>query len=89
MPRLRRYARDRPEVAEPQFLDGIAHHAHLDGIRRNARMSATDPAGLERTQDANGSDPVVVPWSGALPRAVLLALAESIYRQHPTALPRL
>lgn len=41
------------------WLLSIAHNAHMDGLRRDARMSATDPADIERTQDANGGDPGV------------------------------
>lgn len=41
------------------WLLSIAHNAHLDGLRRDARMSATDPADIERAQDAAGGDPGV------------------------------
>lgn len=41
------------------WLLSIAHNAHLDGLRRNSRMAATDPAEIERAQDANGGDPGV------------------------------
>ncbi len=41
------------------WLLSIAHNAHLDGLRRDSRMAATDPAELERTQDAAGGDPGV------------------------------
>ena len=41
------------------WLLSIAHNAHLDGVRREARMSVTDPAEIERAQDAQGGDPGV------------------------------
>lgn len=41
------------------WLLSIAHNAHLDGLRRDSRMSATDPAEIERVQDAGGGDPGV------------------------------
>ena len=41
------------------WLLSIAHNAHLDGLRRDGRMSATDPAELQRAQDACGGDPGV------------------------------
>lgn len=34
----------------------IAHNAHLDTVRREARMTATDPAELQRAQDAAQAD---------------------------------
>jgi RNA polymerase sigma-70 factor (ECF subfamily) len=37
----------------------IAHNAHLDGLRRSARLTVTDPADLGRAQDALGGDPGV------------------------------
>ncbi|MCY7315773.1 MAG: hypothetical protein LH480_09165 [Rubrivivax sp.] len=33
------------------WLLSIAHNAHLDTVRREARMTATDPAELQRVQD--------------------------------------
>ena len=36
------------------WLLSIAHNAHLDSLRREARMTITDPAELTRTQDAFG-----------------------------------
>ena len=41
------------------WLLSIAHNAHLDGVRREARMSVTDPAEIERAQGAQGGDPGV------------------------------
>ena len=41
------------------WLLSIAHNAHMDGLRRDSRMAATDPAEIERAQDANGGDPGV------------------------------
>jgi RNA polymerase sigma-70 factor, ECF subfamily len=41
------------------WLLSIAHNAHMDGLRRDARMATTDPAEIERAQDANGGDPGV------------------------------
>lgn len=35
----------------------IAHNAFLDGVRRDARLSITDPDELQRTQDRAGGDP--------------------------------
>ena len=34
----------------------IAHNAHLDTVRREARMTATDPVELQRAQDASQPD---------------------------------
>ncbi len=39
------------------WLLSIAHNAHLDGLRRDARLSVTDPADVEKAQDAAGGDP--------------------------------
>jgi RNA polymerase sigma-70 factor (ECF subfamily) len=36
------------------WLLSIAHNAHMDGLRREARMAYTDPAELERQQDEAG-----------------------------------
>jgi RNA polymerase sigma-70 factor (ECF subfamily) len=41
------------------WLLSIAHNAHLDSLRRDARMTFTDPADIGRTQDARGGDPGV------------------------------
>ncbi len=38
------------------WLMSIAHNAHLDSLRRDARTTVTDPAELEQRQDANGGD---------------------------------
>lgn len=35
----------------------IAHNAHLDLVRREARMTVTDPTELQRVQDDNQSEP--------------------------------
>lgn len=39
------------------WLLSIAHNAHLDGLRRDSRMTVVDPADVERAQDAAGGDP--------------------------------
>lgn len=36
------------------WLLSIAHNAHLDSVRREARMTVTDPGELVRTQDERG-----------------------------------
>lgn len=36
------------------WLLSIAHNAHMDTVRREARMTVTDPAELQRVQDAGG-----------------------------------
>jgi RNA polymerase sigma-70 factor (ECF subfamily) len=41
------------------WLLSIAHNAHLDGLRRDSRMTVTDPVDLQRAQDENGGDPGV------------------------------
>lgn len=38
------------------WLLSIAHNAHLDTLRRESRMTVTDPADLQRTQDDKQSD---------------------------------
>jgi RNA polymerase sigma-70 factor (ECF subfamily) len=35
----------------------IAHNAHLDWVRREARMTVTDPVELQRVQDASQAEP--------------------------------
>jgi RNA polymerase sigma-70 factor (ECF subfamily) len=39
------------------WLLSIAHNAHLDGLRRDARVTVTDPTDLQRAQDDRGGDP--------------------------------
>lgn len=39
------------------WLLSIAHNAHQDVVRREARMTVTDPAELERVQDETSADP--------------------------------
>ncbi len=39
------------------WLLSIAHNAHLDARRRDSRLSITDPAELQQTQDRLGGDP--------------------------------
>jgi RNA polymerase sigma-70 factor (ECF subfamily) len=39
------------------WLLSIAHNAHLDGRRREARWQVTDPEELQRSADAAGGDP--------------------------------
>ena len=38
------------------WLLSIAHNAHLDSLRRESRMTVTDPSELQRTQDDKQSD---------------------------------
>ena len=38
------------------WLLSIAHNAHLDTVRREARMTVTDPTELQRVQDATQAD---------------------------------
>jgi RNA polymerase sigma-70 factor (ECF subfamily) len=39
------------------WLLSIAHNAHLDSLRRESRMTVTDPQDLQRAQDAAGGVP--------------------------------
>lgn len=39
------------------WLLSIAHNAHLDALRHDARIAVVDPAEVERAQDAGGGDP--------------------------------
>jgi len=39
------------------WLLSIAHNAHLDTVRRESRMTVTDPTELQRVQDENNVDP--------------------------------
>ncbi len=39
------------------WLLSIAHNAHLDGLRRDARVTVTDPAAMQRTLDEAGGTP--------------------------------
>lgn len=39
------------------WLLSIAHNAHLDGRRRDARLTVVDPDEMRRAQDADGGDP--------------------------------
>jgi RNA polymerase sigma-70 factor, ECF subfamily len=41
------------------WLLSIAHNAHLDSLRRDSRLTVTDPTDLQRAQDAGGGDPGV------------------------------
>ena len=38
------------------WLLSIAHNAHVDTVRRESRMSVTDPEELQRVQDDRGAD---------------------------------
>jgi RNA polymerase sigma-70 factor (ECF subfamily) len=38
------------------WLLSIAHNAHMDTLRRESRMTVTDPTELQRVQDAAGGD---------------------------------
>lgn len=46
-----------PERQMVVWLLSIAHNAHMDALRRNARMTATDPDELRDLQDERGADP--------------------------------
>ncbi len=48
-----------PQREMTVWLLSIAHNAHLDSLRRESRMTVTDPAELGRAQDARGGDPGV------------------------------
>jgi RNA polymerase sigma-70 factor (ECF subfamily) len=48
-----------PQREMTAWLLSIAHNAHLDGLRRDARVTSTDPDDLGRVQDARGGDPGV------------------------------
>jgi RNA polymerase sigma-70 factor (ECF subfamily) len=48
-----------PQREMTAWLLSIAHNAHLDGLRRDARVTVTDPVDLGRVQDARGGDPGV------------------------------
>jgi RNA polymerase sigma-70 factor, ECF subfamily len=39
------------------WLLSIAHNAHRDKVRRESRMTVTDPEELQRVQDARGGEP--------------------------------
>ena len=39
------------------WLLSIAHNAHQDTVRRESRMTVTDPTELQRVQDENNTDP--------------------------------
>jgi RNA polymerase sigma-70 factor (ECF subfamily) len=39
------------------WLLSIAHNAHLDGRRRDARLTVVDPEEMQRGRDAGGGDP--------------------------------
>jgi RNA polymerase sigma-70 factor (ECF subfamily) len=45
-----------PQREMTAWLLSIAHNAHLDGLRRDARITVTDPTELGRVQDARGGD---------------------------------
>jgi len=46
-----------PEREMGVWLLSIAHNAHLDTVRRNARITVTDPEELLRVQDERDADP--------------------------------
>lgn len=48
-----------PQREMTVWLLSIAHNAHLDSLRRESRMTVTDPTDLARAQDAGGGDPGV------------------------------
>lgn len=54
---LTRWQQFDPQRDMVVWLLSIAHNAHLDGRRRDARMQVTDPEDLQRGVDAAGGDP--------------------------------
>jgi RNA polymerase sigma factor (sigma-70 family) len=53
---LQRWRQFDPRREMGVWLLSIAHNAHLDGLRRDARMTVTDPVELQQAQDAAGGD---------------------------------
>ena len=51
---LQRWRQFDPRREMGVWLLSIAHNAHLDGLRRDARTTVTDPAELQQVQDAAG-----------------------------------
>lgn len=54
---LLRWRQFDPQREMRVWLLSIAHNAHRDSARRDARMSVTDPEELQRIQDDGGADP--------------------------------
>ena len=54
---LSRWHQFDPQRELAVWLLSIAHNAHLDSVRRESRMTVTDPAELQRVQDQNNTDP--------------------------------
>lgn len=51
---LKRWRQFDPRREMVVWLLSVAHNAHLDGLRRDARVTVTDPADLQQVQDAAG-----------------------------------
>ena len=54
---LSRWQQFDPQRDMAVWLLSIAHNAHLDAVRRESRMTVTDPTELQRAQDQNNTDP--------------------------------
>ena len=54
---LSRWQQFDPQREMGVWLLSIAHNAHQDTVRRESRMTVTDPADLQRVQDDNNTDP--------------------------------
>ncbi len=54
---LSRWQQFDPQRAMDVWLLSIAHNAHLDTVRRESRISVSDPNELQRVQDLGGGDP--------------------------------
>lgn len=54
---LSRWQQFDPQREMGVWLLTIAHNAHQDTVRRDSRMTVTDPAELQRVQDESNADP--------------------------------
>jgi RNA polymerase sigma-70 factor (ECF subfamily) len=54
---LSRWQQFDPQREMGVWLLSIAHNTHIDTVRRESRMSVTDPDELQRVQDLRGADP--------------------------------
>jgi RNA polymerase sigma-70 factor, ECF subfamily len=54
---LSRWQQFDPQREMGVWLLSIAHNAHQDTVRRESRMTVTDPAELQRVQDESNADP--------------------------------
>ena len=54
---LSRWQQFDPQRELAVWLLSIAHNAHQDTVRRESRMTVTDPTELQRVQDLNNTDP--------------------------------